>query len=103
MTMTRTRGESSRVVVLSDGTRSGTDVWLVIRDEEGHEMRYKIPNVIDLRYDLGTSPETKHRGLLTLGLGEVDVDLQVSIGTGKTTVEDLMAEIAAARLRSSDK
>lgn len=87
----------------SDGTYSGTSVWLVIEDDEGHEMRYKIPNVVtvELQFDADRSNDKAPR--LVLGLGAAHVDTHVAIGPGRSTVEDLLAEIAAARLRSSDR
>lgn len=85
----------------SDGTYSGTSVWLVIEDDEGHEMRYKIPNVLSVRIELQRSNDKAPR--LVLGLGAAHVDTHVAIGPGRSTVEDLLAEIAAAKLRSSDR
>lgn len=102
MSLTRSQSSKSRVELRSDGTRGGTHVWLVIEDEEGHEMRYKIANVKLVRYEVSsTGPRD---GTMHLELSGVDVETQVKIGGDSTTsIQDLMAEIAAARLRSSDK
>lgn len=104
MSMTRSR-ETSRVEVTSDGTRENTDVWLVIVDNEGHEMRYRIPCVLSVKYEIGNPPiHSMPTGVLTLGLGDAHLVSTIDIGGNKgTTIEDLMAEIAAARLRSSDR
>lgn len=100
--ITRSQSSRSRVELRSDGTRHGTHVWLVIEDEEGHVMRYKIPHVMLVRYEM-TSKGSRD-GSLTIELENVDVETQVKVGgDSNTSIQDLLAEIAAARLRSSDK
>lgn len=89
----------------SDGTRENTEVWLVIVDNAGHEIRYRIPCVLSVKYEVAETPiHSTQSGVLTIRLGNVGVESSVDIGgVGTASIEDLMAEIAAARLRSSDR
>lgn len=85
---------------MSDGTRAGTTVWLVVQDSDGHELRYRVPNVVHVHYGL----RARHGvGVLNLGIGGAGVVVKVPVGPGKSTVEDIMADIAAARLRDVDR
>ena len=102
MTMTKTReaGAAAKVHLVSDGTRAGTNVFLVITDGEGHELRYKIPSVLGLEFRIDAKLPNRSCAVLMLNLGDVDVEARVDIAPGRATIEDLMAEIAGAKLRA---
>ncbi len=93
----------SRVELTSDGTWNGTHVYLVVSDGQ-QEQRFEIPNVATAELNVGHRPGAGEREpILILGLGKPYVEVHVGIGHGRSSVEDLLAEVAAAKLRSSDR
>lgn len=92
--------ETSRVVMESDGTHAGTSVWLHVVDRAGHEAKFRIPCVVTVELCLSSLNGGVQRPMLVLGLGDVTVKVHVAIGPGRSTIEDLLAEIAAARLNA---
>lgn len=86
--------DKSRVEVVSDGTGSGTNVFLVLEDDDGHLFRYRIPNILSISFTIDKVTGAQ----LFIGLGSVSLKTTVGIGPGKSTVEDLLTEIAATRL-----
>ena len=89
------------VEVRSDGTFRGTRVLLVIEGDDGSEVRYAIPGVLDAQWSLDEKPNK--RSTLQLRLEGVRLDAKARIDTRTMSVEDLLSEIAAGRLaRSKD-
>lgn len=94
------RHPDAYVELVSDGTRGGTYIWLVL-NKDGSGARFVIPYVLAAEFSIGEANlNTNERadGTLTLTIGNVHVKSTVVIGPGKSTVEDLLAEMAAAGL-----
>lgn len=86
------------VEVTSDGKgRGGTHVWLVLVDHDGNETRYEIPGVTQAiwRQRAGEMP------VLSLELAHTNTKVRQRVDVKNTSVDDLLAEIAAARLTRS--
>lgn len=95
----------SRVELVSDGTMNGSHVYLVVSDGKV-EQRFEIPNVITAELNIGGDhggSRASKEPILILGIGKPFVEVHVGIGHGRSSVEDLLAEVAAAKLRSSDR
>lgn len=89
------RGEKSYVHVTSTGSPDSTKVYLVIVDSEGHELRYRIPNVRHMKLEANNASGS----VLYLEIGNARAGATIPIGMGKkTTAGDLLAEISAAML-----
>lgn len=89
--------QRSWIEIMSDG-RKMTKVYLVIMAEDGQELRYAIPHVRSIawnHHDPSTPP------VATLELGNVHMKTRAHIRSHTTTVENLLAEIAASRIASS--
>jgi hypothetical protein len=89
---------SSWIELKSDGTPNGTKLYLVLRAYDGGELRHEIPFVTEVQWSCEAGPNKPKQATLQLRLTSVRADVVAPLGTGKTTVEDLIAEIAAHRL-----
>lgn len=93
-TRTSPRAGEAWVEIVSGGDRNSTHVHLVIRDGAGAEIRYAIPNVLAASWEIspGVGP------VLRVDIAGARGRMTTHIEAGKTSVEDLLAEIAASRL-----
>jgi hypothetical protein len=80
------------------GTGRRVVVFLVI-DADGQLTRFKLPNVISVDYHA----DAKTYPVLTLCIGNAHVRAHVAISPGKSSAEDLLSEIAAARITQVDE
>lgn len=88
------------IEVRSDGTGPGTLVFLCLKSDESDEVkRYQIPGV---QWVTWACEGPRANAILTIQLAEAHCHSSATIRSDSTTVENMLAELAAGMLRRND-